>query len=61
MINDTSVTNLYSFVVNNNTFNNVVILINLPVIDTKNGPFRLVDNDITFCVYMYSLIIAIFM
>ena len=61
VINDTIVTSLQALAINNNTFNNVVILINLPVVDTKNCPFRLVDNDIAFCVYVYSLIIAIFM
>ena len=54
MINDTIVTNLQAHLINKNTLNNTVILINLPVIDTKNGPFRLVDNVIVFCLCIFS-------
>ena len=54
VINDTIVTSLQALAINNNTLNNVVILINLPVIDTKNSPFRLVDHEITFCLCIFS-------
>ena len=54
VINNTIVTHLQALVINSNTFNNVVILINLPVVDTTNGPFRLVDSDITFYLCVFS-------
>ena len=57
MISNTIVLEVQSFTINNNEFNNVVILVDLPVIDTKNGPFRLVDNKIPFSVhYSYFLV-----
>ena len=44
-----------SLTVNSNEFNNVVVLVDLPSIDTKNGPFRLVNNSLVFfCLYILS-------
>ena len=46
VINSSVVPELQSLVINNNTLKNIVVLIDLPVIDTKDGPFRLVNNGI---------------
>jgi len=54
------VSELQPLVINSKTSINTVFLIDLPVIDTKDGPFRSVNNR-SMCLFAnLSLIIAIY-